>query len=68
MLQRRFMAASLVVNVPTALHLDQLFGLSPGSRWVNAARFAVDSPRERRQAHSRLMLSAKPSSKITLKL
>ena len=62
------MAASLVVNSLRALHPDQLFGRSPGSRWVKADRFAVDSPRDRRQAHSFRMLSAKPSSKITLKL
>ena len=35
---------------------------------MKAARLAVDSPRERRHAHSRRILSAKPSSKITLKL
>src|SRR4029450_10692104 len=46
----------------------QLFGRSPGSRWRKAARLAVDSPRERRQALSLRMLSANPSSKITLKL
>ena len=32
------------------------------------SRFAVDSPRERRQTHSRRMLSAKPSATIALKL
>src|SRR5215212_6086021 len=49
-------------------HPHQLFGRSPGSRWLKAARLAVDSPRERRQAHSLRMLSANPSSKIRLKL
>ena len=38
-----------------------------GSRCRKAARLAVDSPRERRHTHSRRMLSAKPSSRITLK-
>ena len=39
-----------------------------GSRWRKASRLAVDSPRDRRQTHSRRMLSANPSSKIALKL